>query len=108
MFCYTSGTTGDPKGAMISHGSFVSTFSMADYFKINLDETDVAISYLPYGHTFEQCIFMLSISKGFSHGYYSGNPLKLLEDISVLKPTLFCSVPRILNRVYGVIHESIK
>ena len=108
MFCYTSGTTGDPKGAMISHGSFVSTFSMADYFKINLDETDVAISYLPYGHTFEQCIFMLSIYKGFSHGYYSGNPLKLLEDISVLKPTLFCSVPRILNRVYGVIHESIK
>jgi long-chain acyl-CoA synthetase len=53
MFCYTSGTTGDPKGAMISHGSFVSTFSMVDYYQINLDETDVAISYLPYGHTFE-------------------------------------------------------
>jgi long-chain acyl-CoA synthetase len=48
---------------------------------------------------------MFSLCKGFSHGYFSGNPLKLLEDISVLKPTLFCSVPRILNRVYGVVHE---
>lgn len=105
MFCYTSGTTGDPKGAMISHGGFVSLFSMLDFFPLNLDETDVAISYLPYGHTFEQCIFMLSIVKGFSHGYFSGNPLKLLEDISILKPTLFCSVPRILNRVYGAIHD---
>ena len=46
-----------------------------------MDDTDTAISYLPYGHTFEQCIFMLSILRGFSHGYFSGDPLKLIEDI---------------------------
>jgi long-subunit acyl-CoA synthetase (AMP-forming) len=46
-----------------------------------MDDSDTAISYLPYGHTFEQCIFMLSLLRGFAHGYYSGDPLKLIEDI---------------------------
>jgi long-chain acyl-CoA synthetase len=67
----------------------------------------VAISYLPYGHTFEQNLFVNSLFTGFSHGYYSGDPLKLLDDIQMLKPTIFCTVPRILNRVYNKIKESI-
>ena len=107
MFCYTSGTTGDPKGVMITHRSFVSCVHLAAWFKIDLDENDTSISYLPYGHTFEQCIFVFSLFKGFSHGYYSGDPLKLLDDIHVLKPSLFVTVPRILNRVYTKINESL-
>jgi long-chain acyl-CoA synthetase len=107
MFCYTSGTTGDPKGVMLTHNSFVSCLHFADWYNIDLNENDVTISYLPYGHTFEQCIFMLSIFRGFGHGYYSGDPLKLLDDIQMLKPTMFCTVPRILNRVYNKIQESL-
>ena len=61
MICYTSGTTGDPKGVMIAHESFVSLIYLADQFMVNFDETDIAISYLPYGHTFEQCIFIFSL-----------------------------------------------
>ena len=108
MICYTSGTTGDLKGVMIAHESFVSLIHLADQFMVNFDETDIAISYLPHGHTFEKCIFIFSLFKGFSHGYYSGDPLQLLDDIQELKPTLFCSVPRILNRVYSKIHESVE
>jgi len=51
---------------------------------------------------------MFSLIKGFTQGYYSGDPLKLLEDIQLLKPTIFCSVPRILNRVYGRIMDTMQ
>ena len=44
---------------------------------------------------------MRSIISGFSHGYSSGDPLLLFDDLQVLKPTLFGAVPRILNRVYS-------
>jgi long-chain acyl-CoA synthetase len=44
---------------------------------------------------------------GFSIGYYSGDALKLLEDIGVLKPTIFNTVPRILNRIHSKILEGL-
>lgn len=54
MFCYTSGTTGDPKAAMISHGAFIPVIKMVDFFYLNgISEKEVAISYLPYAHIFE-------------------------------------------------------
>jgi len=107
MFCYTSGTTGDPKGAKMTHKGFVATQSISEYAGLNLNENDTSISYLPYAHIFEQANFVFSISRGYSHGYYSGDPLKLVEDIQTLKPTFFITVPRILNRVYGKIMEGV-
>lgn len=100
MFCYTSGTTGDPKAAMLSHSAFVPVATVIDYYSGGLNETDVSISYLPYAHVFEQAIFVYTLFSGTAHGYYDGNPLKLLDDIKTLKPTFICTVPRILNRVH--------
>lgn len=48
---------------------------------MNIDENDVLISYLPYAHVFEQSVFVVTMSKGASHGYYSGNPLMLFDDM---------------------------
>jgi len=81
MFCYTSGTTGDPKGAKMTHKGFVACQSLVEYIGLNLIESDISISYLPYAHIFEQSCFIYSLARGFSHGYYSGDPLKLVEDI---------------------------
>ena len=66
------------------------------------------LSYLPYAHAFEQAVFLWSITGGASHGYYSGDPLLLLQDIQAVRPTLFCTVPRILNRFYDKIWDSVR
>ena len=81
MFCYTSGTTGDPKGAKMCHEGFLACFDLLTYNRIDFTENDVSISYLPLAHIFEQFALFASLVYGFSHGYYSGDPLKLLEDI---------------------------
>jgi len=107
MFCYTSGTTGDPKAAMIPHKGFIPLMTAVEFFGGIVNPEDVSISYLPYAHIFEQAIFVISLFKGFAHGYYDGNPFKLLDDIKELKPTFFCTVPRILTRVYQKITASV-
>ena len=107
MFCYTSGTTGDPKGAKMAHSGFVAVQHLHHHAGIHFDNDDVSISYLPLAHIFEQCNLVFSIATGYAHGFYSGDPLKLLEDIAELKPTFFVTVPRILNRVYGKIVDGV-
>jgi len=66
---------------------------------------EALISYLPYTHSYEQAIFTFSLSVGVRIGYYQGNPLKLVEDCSVLKPHAFFSVPRLYNKIYSVLKQ---
>ena len=105
-FSYTSGTTGNPKGAMFSHRNLCSIIE-ASKQKIHFDEDSIHISYLPMPHVFEKVLFNLSIIYGFKIGVYSGNVLKLLEDIQILKPTFFASVPRLLNKIYDSLNAKI-
>jgi len=85
MFCYTSGTTGDPKAAMLSHKNLVSTSSAAMQTSgINLGDEDSMISYLPLAHSFEKAMFCMCLLSGMKIGYYNGDPLKLLDDLKVL------------------------
>lgn len=107
MFCYTSGTTGDPKAAMLSHGNFLAASSSSKAAGINLDTTNVHISYLPLAHSFEKVLFCIGITNGCSMGFYSGDPQKLIEDMQVLKPTVFISVPRLYSRIYDKITQSV-
>jgi len=80
---------------------------LVDYSRISFTDNDTSISYLPYAHIFEQCNFIFSLITGHSHGYYSGDPLKLIDDIQTLKPTFLATVPRVLNRVHGKIMDGL-
>jgi len=110
-FSYTSGTTGDPKGVKLSHKMGIMSSSAVNFRcgpKLEMTEEDSYISYLPAAHSFEQCIFSMSVITGLKCGFFAGDILKLTEDISILKPTLFPSVPRLFNRIYGKIMDGVK
>ncbi|GMH00425.1 hypothetical protein Nepgr_002264 [Nepenthes gracilis] len=108
---YTSGTTSEPKGVMISHETIVTVVSGVNYSleSINeeLRESDVYLSYLPLAHIFDRVLEELLVSVGASIGYWRGDIKLLSEDIRELKPTIFCAVPRVLDRIYSGLKEKI-
>ncbi|CAL5331804.1 unnamed protein product [Camellia sinensis] len=103
---YTSGTTGDPKGVVISNKSILSIISAVNHSLESMDqgysEEDVFLSYLPLAHIFDRVIEELFISIGSSIGFWRGDVKLLIEDIRELKPTVLCAVPRVLDRIYSV------
>lgn len=105
--CYTSGTTGTPKGVVLTHGNLIASVAGAT-FGVQLDSSDLYISYLPLAHIYERANQVLIVYYGGAAGFYQGDHLKLLEDMAVLRPTIFCSVPRLYNKLYAGIMNSVK
>ncbi|XP_017478681.1 PREDICTED: long-chain-fatty-acid--CoA ligase 5-like [Rhagoletis zephyria] len=109
VICYTSGTTDAPKGVMLSHENIVANFSailhhLVDY---RLCETDTLISYLPLGHMFERVCEWGVLAVGGKVGYFSGDIKLLSDDMKIIQPTMFPCVPRVLNKIYGRIQETV-
>eukprot|EP00449_Zooxanthella_nutricula_P019160 CAMPEP_0198540486 /NCGR_PEP_ID=MMETSP1462-20131121/53224_1 /TAXON_ID=1333877 /ORGANISM="Brandtodinium nutriculum, Strain RCC3387" /LENGTH=682 /DNA_ID=CAMNT_0044270595 /DNA_START=54 /DNA_END=2102 /DNA_ORIENTATION=- len=105
-FCYTSGTTGDPKGALLTHENMVSDCACFPS-RFTLSKEDVHLSYLPLPHVFERCVQMLVLNAGAKIGFYQGETLKILEDLNALRPTIFPSVPRLLNRIHDRLRAQV-
>ena len=99
-FCYTSGTTGDPKGALISHKNIISVAAAALNTCFDLRYDDHYLSFLPLPHIFERMVISALLSVGSAIGFFRGDPLKLIEDCIALRPSVFCAVPRLLNKIY--------
>lgn len=102
--CYTSGTTGNPKGAVITQGALaVSTYGTLAGYDIPPTERVTLLSYMPLAHIYERSAELLVLADGGRIGYYTGSPLRIIEDLSVLKPNFFPSVPRLLNKIYQTV-----
>uniref|UniRef100_A0A1D1ZNI3 Long-chain-fatty-acid--CoA ligase n=1 Tax=Auxenochlorella protothecoides TaxID=3075 RepID=A0A1D1ZNI3_AUXPR len=108
---YTSGTTGDPKGVMLSHRAVVSTVLSLDAFLtdagVRMGTEDSLLSFLPLAHIFDRAAEELILYVGGSIGYWAGNVKELLPDVKALRPTLFCSVPRVFDRIYSTVTGQI-
>ena len=73
-----------------------------------ITKDDCYISYLPAAHSLEQAVLGTAVATGCRVGFFSGNVQKINEDLAVLRPTLFPSVPRLFNRMYGKIQDKLK
>ncbi|KAM3331415.1 hypothetical protein ACQJBY_027418 [Aegilops geniculata] len=108
---YTSGTTGDPKGVLISNASIICLIAGVDRLlnSVNerLEETDVYMSYLPLAHIFDRVVEELFMFHGASIGFWRGDVKLLVEDIGTLKPTILCAVPRVLDRIFSGLQAKI-
>ncbi len=103
---YTSGTTGKPKGVMLSHANILSICEpSAIGLKIRSD--DVFLSFLPMSHTFERTLgYYLTTMVGCKVAFARSIQL-LADDMLTIKPTLLISVPRIYERIYAKIESSL-
>jgi long-chain acyl-CoA synthetase len=108
-FSYTSGTTGMPKGVMLTHLNFVANIGGMNKFdgEFELRDDDVYISYLPLAHVFERCLLVCAMGYKMQYGFFQGDVMKIKEDLAVLKPTIMVSVPRLYNRFYDVMQQKI-
>jgi long-chain acyl-CoA synthetase len=109
LICFTSGSTGLPKGALISHRGLTSEgMSFLDTFDIPVEPRGRHFSYLPYAHVFEQLFTVVCLCKSLNIHYYSGDIKNIAADLVQAKPSYLIAVPRVLLRFYDMLQAKFQ
>lgn len=95
---YTSGTTGTPKGVMLSHHNVMSNVLACQPY-LPVSKNARALSFLPLNHIFERMVTYLYLTAGVPV-YYAESTDKIADNLKEVKPTIFTTVPRLLEKVY--------
>ncbi|KAI8868185.1 acetyl-CoA synthetase-like protein [Ramicandelaber brevisporus] len=103
---YSSGTSGTPRGCLILHRNIVASAGAAVASNMRPKCELVMLSYLPLAHVYGRAAEILTMLLGGRIGYWCNDHTRLIEDLQILKPTLFASVPRVLNKIYDRILAS--
>ncbi len=102
---YTSGTTGTPKGVMLSHNNIVSNvLHSRKSFPFDDNPAGRALSFLPLNHIFERMVSYIYITSGIAI-YYAESLETIADNLREVRPNLFTTVPRLLEKVYEKIME---
>ncbi|EFO97503.1 hypothetical protein CRE_14450 [Caenorhabditis remanei] len=105
---FTSGTTGRPKGVMLTHLNLCSATMSCGEFEQNMDGRDGYLSYLPLAHIYERLCTLSNFTIGSRIGFFRGDPTLLLEDIQALGPVSVATVPRVIDKIHkGVMKQVV-
>ncbi len=105
---YTSGTGGNPKGVILSHGGILNNLVGAcEIMKPLFNSRPVFLTWLPLSHSYEHCVQFAQIAVG-AKVFYAEKIEKLLENISEAKPTIMTAVPRFYQNLYNKINTNLK
>lgn len=104
---HTSGTTGNPKGAMLTHGNMLANIEGVQFWLIELTPEDLSLSYLPISHVFERMAgHYMPLSIGSTIAYAESIDT-IPENLQEVRPTVLTSVPRLFEKVYAQVWEEI-
>ena len=105
---YTSGTGGNPKGVILSHGGILNNCEGAcEILKPLIDKRPIFLTWLPLSHSYEHTVQFAQIAVA-AKVFYAEKIEKLLDNISQAKPTIMTAVPRFYQNLYNKININIK
>ena len=107
---YTSGTTGNPKGVMLTHKAVgIAAVCASNYYMCGKPFTteDIWFSYLPLAHIFERMVHVMIMFCGGRLAFYGGDLTKVLAELAIVRPTVFGAVPRTLNKLFDKINARL-